>query len=80
MRYELEACKILALKACRGDFDQRHFLSQGAKKELLWWCTVLNSKVEVAISKQKCYDIELFTDACMTAFGACFKNKQLHGK
>ena len=50
------------------------------KKELLWRCTGLDSKVGVAISKQKCYDIVLFTDTCMTGFGACFENRQLHGK
>lgn len=40
----------------------------------------MDSKVGVAISKQKCYDIVLFTDTCMTGFGACFENRQLHGK
>lgn len=75
---ELEACKNKALWPS-GNFDKKHNLSEGARNNLSWWLSDIQSKVGVPVASLRQFDYEVFSDASLSGYGFCFQKENLAG-
>lgn len=74
---ELESCKRKALTIHNNDMSKLALLNSQAKTELEWW------RRKIMFSSNKIrnfkFDMEIFTDASLTGWGAVYKDQKAQG-
>lgn len=73
----LERNKIKALKRAKGDFGDMMWLSQDARDDIMWWISNMNNP---RIIRRAQPDVELFTDASESGWGAHTQEHQTGGR
>ena len=75
----LEREKFLNLTAAGGNFDVQMSLPFSIRKDLLWWQTVFADKLQRNYIRSGRFDLEVFTDASLTGWGAVCGEARTHG-
>lgn len=73
----LERAKFIALTESGGNFDSKMTLESSLKPDLDWW--IRNIMITTNLIKQNKYEMEIFTDASLTGWGAYCNKKKSHG-
>lgn len=73
----LERLKFIALKENSGDYEAIMELPEGILPELNWWnANIMSSKNNL---KQDFFNLEIYTDASLSGWGACTSTESTHG-
>lgn len=74
----LERDQILALKRCKGDFDEFMFISKDGKQDLIWWQE--NVQGAKSVIKTQNPDCSLIADASNLGWGAWLEQDKVQGE
>lgn len=72
-----ERIKFLALDSNGGNYDSKLVISESAMEELRWWNQLGPTTCNPI--RQPEYDVEIFSDASLTGWGAVCEEKRVHG-
>ena len=73
----LERDKIKALKRSKGNFEEKMWISTGGLADITWWLDNLDNHRQIRRSEP---DVELFTDASHSGWGAHTNTSQTGGR
>lgn len=75
----LEREKFLALASANDNFDARMKLPAVIRDDLWWWLTVFQDPSQSNIIRSGRFELEIFTDASLTGWGAVCGDHSTHG-
>lgn len=74
---DLEREKWLALKANNDNFEAQMVVSANVKEDLRWWkANIWEAYSPIKVSQ---FDLEIFSDASLSGWGACCNTNRAHG-
>jgi len=75
----LEREKFLVLLATDNDFEARIPLPPSIREDLLWWKEIFENKLQCNHVRSGTFDLEIFSDASLTGWGAVCNKVRTHG-
>ncbi|XP_011859075.1 PREDICTED: uncharacterized protein LOC105556591 [Vollenhovia emeryi] len=75
----LEREKFLALSVADGDYEAEMTLPHAIREDLLWWREVFEDTAQRNVIRSGRFQLEIFTDASLTGWGAVCNGVRTHG-
>ncbi|XP_067217303.1 uncharacterized protein [Linepithema humile] len=75
----LERIKFLALTSTEGDFEAQMSLPSSIREDLHWWKNIFADKSQENPIRSGLFDLEIFSDAFLTGWGAVCSKGRSHG-
>ncbi|XP_043484810.1 uncharacterized protein LOC122512807 [Leptopilina heterotoma] len=74
---QMERAKFLALEIANGNFEASVHLSSKVKSEIDWWISKISGSFNLIRDSK--FQLEIFSDASLTGWGACCGAQKTHG-
>jgi len=75
----LEREKFLALTSSNDDFEAQMHLPPSLREDLLWWKDIFSDDSQRNYIRSGLFDLEIFSDASLTGWGAVCAENRTHG-